>query len=351
MPSSPRQQKLRRATMPLRRARERRFIIDTVRCDARPAAYRPALARAVSEVVWGGVLLIVAFICFYAWLAALWQAVLCAVAFTALVRAALERAGTDDRQRRHRRSRLQAALRETAKLLTAVDAPGFVALLSRSLRRLDFTAPRPQTGFGHGAEGMIVAANGEHAVAIYYIADGTAVLDAPAVVIAAAQLARIDGARHFFAATGEFTPEAYRRAERVGIRLIDRYELAALLAGDLMGDPAWAPQPPPAPTGRPKRGEAATMLTPGHAVRGRRETVSLAEALAANRVRIAGHGRVLALLLPLTLLSPGSVRVYLLVLLLLNAALLVYRQWLNFRLLAETGVATAPEEPFITGGR
>jgi hypothetical protein len=337
--------------MPLRRARERRFIIDTVRCDARPAAYRPTLARAVSEVVWGGLLLGVAFICFYAWLAALWQAILCAVAFTALVRAALERAGSDDRQRRSRRSRLQAALRETASLLVAVDAPGLVALLSRSLRRLDFTPPRPQTGFGHGAEGMIVTANEENAVAIYYIADGAAVLDAPAVVIAAAQLARIEGARHFFAATGEFTPEAYRRAERVGIRLIDRYELAALLAGDLMSDPAWAPQPPAAPVARPKRVEAATMLVPGAGSRARRETPSLAEALAANRVRIAGHGRVLALLLPLTLLSPGSVRVYLLVLLLLNAALLVYRQWLNFRLLAETGVATAPEEPFITGGR
>jgi hypothetical protein len=127
--------------------------------------------------------------------------------------------------------------------------------------------------------------------------------------------------------------------------------LAALLAGDLMGDPAWAPQPPAAPIVRPKRVEAAAMLAPGAGTGARRETASLAEELAANRVRIAGHGRVLALLVPLTLLSPGSVRVYLLVLLLLNAALLVYRQWLNFRLLAETGIATAPEEPFITGGR
>lgn len=341
---------LRRITAPLRRAGQRRFLIDAVRSTAPAPVARPSLARPVGELLWGGLLLLTAFFCFSAWLANVWRAAACAVAFTGLTRVALERAGTADRTRRGGRARLRAALRETAQRLASASAAELTAYLTRCLGRFDFAPPVAQSGFG-GAEGMIVSDDGQQRVAIYFIADGAAVLDASAVIIAAAELARVEGARHFFAATGEFTAVAYQRAERVGIALIDRYELAAICAADMTADPVWTPAAGSAPSPGRKR-PAAALTLPTNGLRWRQETRSLAESLAFNRTRIAGHGRVLALLLPLSLLTPGSLRPYLLGLLLANAALLVYRQWLNFRLLAGTATAHAwREAPFAAPDR
>lgn len=305
---------------PLRRAGARRRLIAAARSEA--SALRPAspLAHLVSQILLAALVFASVFTLFYAWLASVAWAMTAGIVATGLTRAAAERATAADADRRRRRARIQRALRETERMLVRAGADDFLAALTRCLARLDYERPQIMTGFGPGGEGMVIASNGERRIAVYYIVDGSAVLDSDAVVIAAAELARVDCARHFFATTGEFTPAAYRRAERVGVTLIDRYELVGLFAADQL-----------------RAAAAAAGADAAGAPHWLSEPASVSASIEQNEARIAGHWRMALLLALLALLNRGATQVYLLALVAANTILLVYRQWLNFRLLAMTG--------------
>lgn len=320
---------------PLRRAAARRRLVVAARTDASAPRTASPLAQLVSQILLAVLVFASVFTLVYAWVANVAWAMTAGIIATGLTRAAVERAEATNVGQRRRRARIQRALRETEKMLVRAGADDFLAALTRCLARLDYERPQIMTGFGPGGEGMVIANNGEQRIAVYYIVDSGAVLDADAVVIAAAELARIDCARHFFATTGEFTPAAYRRAERVGVTLIDRYELVGLFAADQMraavaeeGDPAGAPH---------WSSEPASVRT----------------SIEQNEARIAGHWRMALLLALLALLNWGATQIYLLALVAVNTIMLVYRQWLNFRLLAMTGSELPemrlPDSPF--GGK
>lgn len=314
---------LRNIAAPFFRAGQRRLVIDSTRGEAsQPEPVRP-LARLVSEALLGALIFVSVLAVFYAWLANAAWSLTAAIIATGLARAAGEWAAAAETAQRRRRSRIQRVLRETATMIATAGTDGFLAALTRCLHRLDYERPQIQPGFGSGGEGMVVASNGEHRVAIYYIVDGSAVLDSDAVIIAASELARVESARHYFATTGEFTPVAYQRAERVGITLIDRYELVGLFAADEARSAMSTPS------------RTAAQTAPGPNWRADPESVS--QRLADNRRRVTGHARVALLLVPIALLSRGPVQVYLLALVAVNMIALAYRQWLSFRLLTISG--------------
>lgn len=319
-----------RDTGRLRRIGQRKRIIDAARSEAPAERSAGPLARLVSQVLLATLIFVSVFAVFFAWLTSLAWALTAAIVATGLTRGAVEWAAASDRGRRAERRRVQRLLRETARRVEVAGPDDFLASLTRCLGRLGYECPQLQPGFGSGGEGMVIASNGDRRIAIYHIVDGSAVLDSDAVIIAASELARIDCARHFFATTGEFTPAAYQRAERVGITLIDRYELVGLFAAD--------------------EAQAARIgSTPGSAdqdrgPRWRGDPDSVSGCLEANQRRITGHWRVALMLAAIALLSSGRIQLYLLALVAANTVGLVYRQWLNFRLLEATGGALPDSE-------